>query len=665
MTIPGWSRRGGRKRGGYRRRDILRLLGTGCIITLCVIFAHVLRPDLFVHIEHKVYDVLLSQTRQRPPSHVPVLIAIDDKALTRFGQWPWPRHVLARLVTRLHEAGADIVTVDLVLSTRDRTSPLLVLEDLRKDPGFALSLDNMQLASLDYDQMLAQVLKGGPAILGYKLLFSPMRPDEFPRCMHPILAMETIPPVFSLYSAQDTICSLPVLSDAAASSGFINALPDSDGVIRRVPLIARHGDALLPSLILSTLKTRDNAVVGLGYDLDGGFVQVGQRRMHTDAQGNMLLRYRGPRATFTTFSVADILDHPLPDLTGRVAIVGPTAAGLGDNHVTPTDRVFPGVEVHATVLDNLLQLDPLIRPDWAIGAEACAVLAIGALSSIVMLISGPLTCVIVLTGGALGLWSTSLWLLDGPGYWISPLSAQLVLIMNMTILSLLKYGMEERELRIRSQQLLQAQDATILSLTALAETRDPETGGHIKRTREYVLVLAGRLAQEPKYRQLLDRDTIELLHKSAPLHDIGKVGIADSILLKPGKLTAQEFSEMQRHTTLGAATLAEAERQTAERSDRSFLALAREIALTHHEKWDGTGYPNGLSGEDIPLGGRLMALADVYDALITKRVYKEAMPHAEAVQIIRNGRGTHFDPDVVDAFLESEPVFRDISTRYL
>jgi len=171
--------------------------------------------------------------------------------------------------------------------------------------------------------------------------------------------------------------------------------------------------------------------------------------------------------------------------------------------------------------------------------------------------------------------------------------------------------------------------------------------------------------RSPKYRQILDRDTIELLHKSAPLHDIGKVGIADSILLKPGQLTAQEFRDMQRHTTLGAATLAEAERQTAERSDRSFLALAREIALTHHEKWDGTGYPNGLSGEDIPLGGRLMALADVYDALITKRVYKDAMPHAEAVQIIRNGRGTHFDPNVVDAFLASEQVFRDISTRYV
>ena len=240
----------------------------------------------------------------------------------------------------------------------------------------------------------------------------------------------------------------------------------------------------------------------------------------------------------------------------------------------------------------------------------------------------------------------------------------MVLFGNMGILSLIKYGMEERELRIRSQQLLHAQDATIMSLTALAETRDPETGGHIRRTREYVLVLARVLARKPKFKKYLDRDTIELLYKSAPLHDIGKVGIADSILLKPGSLTPEEFKAMQLHTLLGAETLAEAERQSTDSSDRSFLGLAREIALSHHEKWDGSGYPQGLKAEAIPLGGRLMALADVYDALVTKRVYKDAMPHEEALQIILAGRGTHFDPDVVDAFEETQLEFLAISNRY-
>jgi adenylate cyclase len=265
---------------------------------------------------------------------------------------------------------------------------------------------------------------------------------------------------------------------------------------------------------------------------------------------------------------------------------------------------------------------------------------------------------------ALGVVSASWQLLDRPGYWISPLAVEMVLILNAAVLGFLEYGLSRRELWIRNQQLLKSQDATISSLTALAETRDTETGGHIRRTREYVRLLAQGLAKNPKYRQSLDPETIELLYKTAPLHDIGKVGIADGILLKPGLLTDEERKEMERHTLLGAEALAVAEEQSFGEGDRNFLSLAREITIAHHEKWDGSGYPQGLCGEQIPLGGRLMALADVYDALISKRVYKDPMPHEKAVQIIVEGRGTHFDPNVVDVFLENQERFREISARY-
>lgn len=161
------------KRQRYRRRDILRLLGTGCVITLCVVILHVVRPELLTHFERKVYDVLLSQTSQRPPSPVPVLIAIDDKSLTALGQWPWPRHVLASLITRLHEAGADIVTLDLILSARDRTSPLLVQEELRQTTGFSIDLEGLPQNRLDHDRLLAEALAKMPTVLGHKLLFTP------------------------------------------------------------------------------------------------------------------------------------------------------------------------------------------------------------------------------------------------------------------------------------------------------------------------------------------------------------------------------------------------------------------------------------------------------------------------------------------------------------
>lgn len=213
----------------------------------------------------------------------------------------------------------------------------------------------------------------------------------------------------------------------------------------------------------------------------------------------------------------------------------------------------------------------------------------------------------------------------------------------------------------RTSELAATQEATILSMASLAEYRDPETGGHIKRTQNYVRTLALKLRENPKFRDFFDDDTVESLYKSAPLHDIGKVGIADHILLKPGKLTDEEFEEMKKHTTYGRDAIIAAEQKL---GSNSFLRFAREIAYTHQEKWDGSGYPQALKGDDIPIAGRLMAVADVYDALISRRCYKEPFPHARAVEIITEGRGKHFDPDMVDAFLQLAETFREIAYQY-
>ena len=210
----------------------------------------------------------------------------------------------------------------------------------------------------------------------------------------------------------------------------------------------------------------------------------------------------------------------------------------------------------------------------------------------------------------------------------------------------------------RTQELQRTQDVTILSLASLAETRDNETGAHILRTQRYVRALAEKLRDHPRFEDALNDAAIDLLYKSAPLHDIGKVGIPDRILLKPGKLNAEEFTIMKSHAELGAEALKVAE---AELGTTSFLTYAREIALTHHEKWNGKGYPQGLKGDEIPISGRLMAVADVYDALISKRVYKEAFSHQKAMDILKEGRGEHFDPDVLDALLAIETQFVQIS----
>jgi putative two-component system response regulator len=220
----------------------------------------------------------------------------------------------------------------------------------------------------------------------------------------------------------------------------------------------------------------------------------------------------------------------------------------------------------------------------------------------------------------------------------------------------------EQEVQRRTREVMAIQDVTIQAMASLAETRDNETGNHIRRTQHYVQLLAELLREHPRFRHFLSEDNIGLLFKSAPLHDIGKVGIPDHILLKPGRFTAEEFEIMKTHTTLGRDAIQHAEDQLGISVD--FLRMAKEIAYSHQEKWDGSGYPEGLSADDIPISARLMAVADVYDALISRRVYKPGMPHEQALEIIRQGRGTHFDPDVCDAFLSCPERFQAIAARF-
>ncbi|SOD99897.1 HD-GYP domain-containing protein [Caenispirillum bisanense] len=257
-------------------------------------------------------------------------------------------------------------------------------------------------------------------------------------------------------------------------------------------------------------------------------------------------------------------------------------------------------------------------------------------------------------------------------YITKPISPPVVLARVATHLSLRRAkaalrdqnaALEDR-VRQRTRDLERTQDVTIRALASLAETRDNETGNHIRRTQHYVRRLAEALRDHPRFAAALDERTIDLLFKSAPLHDIGKVGIPDRILLKPGKLDDGEFTVMKQHAALGRAAIENALEDDGTPERGGFLRYAMEIAAGHHERWDGTGYPAGLAGDAIPLSARLMAVADVYDALISRRVYKPAWTHEQAVDMIARGRGSHFDPDIVDAFLAIAEDFRTIAATY-
>lgn len=214
----------------------------------------------------------------------------------------------------------------------------------------------------------------------------------------------------------------------------------------------------------------------------------------------------------------------------------------------------------------------------------------------------------------------------------------------------------------RTRDVVHMQDATVIAMASLAESRNQDTGNHIRRTQHYVAALARELRFQARYETELSDENIALLYKAAPLHDIGKVGVPDAILLKPGRLTDDEFELMKMHTVYGRDAIIGVERTLG--GSNQFLRYAKEITWSHQERWDGSGYPQGLAGEAIPLSARLMAVADVYDALITTRSYRPAFTHETAVELIRQGRGEHFDPDVVDAMLTIEEKFRTIVSQF-
>src|SRR5262249_17166062 len=380
-----------------------------------------------------------------------------------------------------------------------------------------------------------------------------------------------------------------------------------------------------------------------------------------DGKSNLLLRYRGRKKTFQYVSALDVFEGRLPDGTfgNKLAFVGATALGTRDVVATPFDTQFAGVEVQATVADNLLQQDFIRRPESAVALEAQAAIGLGIALALLFGRMG-------LGGGSAAfaallaiVWSVCIWLLSRHGLYLSPLFPTLGLTCSLAAMTAAKVLIERWRAEGEGHEKTISQHLMIQSLLSLTETRDEETGRHSRRTQQYARLLAEQLARNPVFREQLTPERIELLSRLAPLHDIGKVGVPDRLLNKPGSLTGDEYEEMKKHPARGHEVIVRAERDVGARDD-VILAMAKEIVYTHHEHWDGSGYPRGLRGPQIPLAGRLMALVDVYDALVSKRVYREALPQDDAIRIIVQGRGTQFDPAVVDAFLQVASAFKNL-----
>ncbi|GAB3356583.1 MULTISPECIES: CHASE2 domain-containing protein [Giesbergeria] len=631
----------------------------GLLLTLVLGALSVWQPLALRKADLAVYDLMLAARAQPPQSNAVVLVGVDEDSLAAFGQWPWPRYRLALLVEQLQRLGATVVALDVLMPEPDRSSPDVIAHERRRDlQGQALPTG----PSTDSNsQRLAQAMQSMPIVIGSYLQFGPSQ--SIPNTPAPVPAgmvlSRNIQAPLSWPQPQGHIRSVAALTQAAAAEGFTNALQDVDGKLRRVPLLLPwpHSGDYQPSLALSALLLSSP---GRQLHLEASPAEArldwNGRQIPLDRSGNLMLDWRSQPPTYV--SARAVLQGTVPpeSLKNKIVLVGTWALGLGDLHLSPSGAAVHGLVFHATVIDNLLAGHFIARPAWASGAELLAVLLAGALSTWWLARAGVRGSVVLVLLGTAGVYAGAQALLVQQGLHLSPLLPMLTLVLTSLFLNLLKYGVAAHKLRLRTRDLMEAQDEIIISLSVLAEARDKETGRHILRTQCYVKVLARQLATMPGYRHLTVSD-IELLAKSAPLHDIGKVGIPDSILKKPGKLTPEEFAVMQTHPLIGAQALERIMAGSARPEKQNFLDYARQMIEAHHERWDGTGYPHGLQGRAIPLAGRLMALADVYDALVSRRVYKEGFAHEQVRQMLIEQSGRQFDPDIVAAFVAQEDVF--------
>lgn len=596
-------------------------------------------PAPFLWADLKSFDLLSSRLSSGTPSDQIVVVDIDEKSLGIHGRWPWPRTLLAALTTRIHRAGAAFAVHDMFFS-EPTLSP------------------NAQPAN-EADQALAAAVASGPSAAGYQFSFDepPAAEDKCdPPAVSVVFKSATGNLTPRLFHAQSVLCNIPPIARSLATSGFLNAGPDKDGVLRRMPLLVRYRGQTYPSLALAVYLAHspaDPIVVESG--MHGDVMQVGRLRVPLDARGDMIVRFHGAAGAFPHFPAADVLSGAIGRewLAGKIVLIGSSAPGLREYSVTPVDNFHPGVDLQAAALDNLLHGDFLYRSTGGWFWEKVVALLLG-LAATAIICSGPgwWRLGVAPLQGVL-LWFAVWTSISRDGAYFSPVAASVTLASVIASYAVYHLVQAQRRAEETLRKLASARKFTLNALAAVMEVRDAETGAHLLRTQNYTRVLCRALSRHPRFRTFLTSGTIEMLVQLAPIHDIGKIGIPDRILHKPGPLTHDEYSFVRRHVEFGCDVIERA-RERSGVNDEELLRLARDIIYAHHEHWNGNGYPRGLRGDEIPIAGRLLAVVDMYDALVSRRVYKESYPHQEARRIIEVARGTQFDPDVVDAFVRTQ-----------
>ena len=620
--------------------------------TSAIIFALFLHyicyySELIKSIDYKLYDmsrVLLEASDKKNiadenHSYNTIIVNIDEKSLQKVGQWPWSRNIDAELIHKINSMNPAAIGMNIIFSELDRSSPVTM----------GTPWDGLSSNRQNYDRLLIESIHQSNSILSVylheKMSMSSCEETLFKRLRFQYL-------IDKLEGKPSILCNHKVLQKSVENFGFINLGVDKDAFLRRVSFFMKQNSVVIPSFALAILLSLDKDIA---ID-DNNRLQLLNHSIKMNNEMEVLLNFYHSHPKI--ISAIDVLEGKVnPDIfKGKIVLVGLSIIGANNIYPISENIKMSNMEIQATFIENLLDEVLLIQPKVY---QKINILISFLFSCLLLYLVGKRYSTSVL--GVLFLLSigTSLYLLlfYTQGIYVSIGYFWLPFLHSFFLISLLFIAINIIERKRFYHELKQSHSATMESISLVVAMRDGETGEHIQRTKNYVKVLAEYLYHTNQYQDILSEKYIFYLYEASPLHDIGKIGIPDRILKKEGKLTPDEYKIMQEHPVLAKAVIEKAMKFY---DKNIFLEMAYNIAYYHHERWDGQGYPLGLRGAEIPLEAQLMALSDVYDALVSKRCYKKEYDYEQVEEIIIQGSGTVFNPKLVDAFIEIKEEFRHI-----
>ena len=606
--------------------------------------------------DYKIYDFskefIDSYKNTKSKSNV-VIVDIDENSLEKIGQWPWSRVILASLISKINSASPSTIAIDIIFPEKDRTSPSQIQYFYKNYFNIDINVTGIPHDLQDNDAIFADVLKSTKSVLSFYL----SKENISSRSYKVNSKLEMPSNSFSLQNYPYALHNTSTLSKGVEDFGFINTNIDEDGILRRYQLVKNHQKNLLPSLGLATLLSIDSSLKSI----DNNSFEILNHKFITDEKSNVLLNYYNDN-WYKKVSAIDLLGGKInPErIRGKIVLIGSSATALHDHVVVANGRNMAGIQVHATMIDNILHDELLVQPENFKLINICISLLVTLLLTFLLFKKENnyillLFITVIFMSTVVNVYTLVSGLYISIGYLLLPF------LMQFFLIGILFIFIDTYDKKEFSEELNRSHIALLDSMSHVAEVHDFETGAHIIRTKKYIKLLAEYIYSKGIYKDELSKDIINMMYITAPMHDIGKVGIEDAILKKQGKLSQIEYEVMKTHAELGKHILNNA---ISSYKENKFFIMAKNIAHYHHEKWDGTGYPKGLKGIEIPLESRFMAISDVYDALVSKRVYKEPFSFERTIEIIQDGRGTHFDPILVDAFMEIKEEFHKISEEY-